>query len=199
MVRMALSYVHEWKKANSQNAAGAHGSVIPMQTAKWCPPPPGYYKIKIDVAMDFDHHLMGYGWIVRDSEGVVKGTALSTIEGIYSVKEAEAIGAREALSWIKKNGWSRIVLETDAKVVTSAVIVGQNYTPFGAIIDEIREHLEHLPLVRFVFVKRAANVPAHTLAKYALSFSGEGVLEYFDFIPHFVSSSVSVDFSGLHD
>ncbi|XP_019192730.1 PREDICTED: uncharacterized protein LOC109187027 [Ipomoea nil] len=124
--------------------------------------------------MDFEHCRMGYGWILRDAAGVVKGAATSTVQGIYSVREAEAIGAREALSWIKNKGWSQVVLETDAQVVTNAMVAYQNFTPFGMIIAEVRGLLKHLPLVRFVFTKRNANVSAHLLAKYALCNSGEG-------------------------
>ncbi|XP_019177735.1 PREDICTED: uncharacterized protein LOC109172940 [Ipomoea nil] len=199
MVRMALSYVRDWQTAQSQNTTRTQNMAIQAHHTAWSPPPPHYLKINIDVAMDFEHCRMGYGWILRDAAGVVKGAATSTIQGIYSVREAEAIGAREALSWIKNKGWSQVVLETDAQVVTNAVVADQNFTPFGMIIAEVRALLEHLPLVRFVFTKRNANVSAHLLAKYALCNSGEGVIEYFDFIPYFLSSSVLADMSGLRN
>ncbi|XP_019190793.1 PREDICTED: uncharacterized protein LOC109185268 [Ipomoea nil] len=168
MVCMALAYVQNWKAAQSSHTATPHAVQPHIRDVAWSPPPPGYYKLNIDVSMDFEHRRMGYGWILRDEEGVVMGAATTMIEGIYSVKEAEAIGAPEALSWIKRGGWPRVVLETDAQMVTNAVSAGQNYTPFGAIIDEIRKHLMQLPLTHFVFVKRDANVLAHFLAKYAL-------------------------------
>ncbi|XP_019160043.1 PREDICTED: uncharacterized protein LOC109156647 [Ipomoea nil] len=198
MVRVVLAYVHDWKTAQPHQPTMMNALHTPSPVTAWRPPPLGCYKLNIDVALDFDAHSMGFGWLLRDAAGVVMGAAISMIKGIYFVKEAEAIGAREALSWIKKNGWSRVVLETDAQVVKNAVFTGQHCTPFGAIINDIRMQLKQLPLVNFVFAKCEANVPSHNLAKYALSNSGEGVLEFFDYIPLFISSSVLDDYFGLY-
>ncbi|XP_019151923.1 PREDICTED: uncharacterized protein LOC109148642 [Ipomoea nil] len=198
MVRIALAYVTDWKSAQ-QGYSTAMVNPTPIQTPSttWSPPLSDYCKLNIDVAMDFGRSRMGFGWILRDSEGIVKGAAMSMMVGIYSVKEAEAIGAREALSWIKKKGWSHVILETDAEVVTKAVHERQNHTPFGAIMNDIRTLLLLLPYVSFIFAKRDANLPAHFLAKFALCNSVEGVIEFLDSIPFCISPHVSADFSGL--
>lgn len=91
----------------------------------------GVLKLNIDVAMDFVNRRMGVGWVIRDSEGVVKGVVRSKMEGLFTVREAEAMGVRKALSWIKSKGWSGIIVETDAQVVATAVKQGENINPFG--------------------------------------------------------------------
>lgn len=57
---------------------------------------------------------MGFGWVCRDETGIVVGVRMNNMMGLYSVREAEAMGEREALSWIKLMGWERVILESDA-------------------------------------------------------------------------------------
>lgn len=82
----------------------AHGRQQTAQCTEWSPPPAGFVKLNIDVSMDFLRRKVGFGWILRDSTGVVIGVIMLKQEGIFSVREAEAIGAREALSWQKQHG-----------------------------------------------------------------------------------------------
>ncbi|XP_031099683.1 uncharacterized protein LOC116003882 [Ipomoea triloba] len=145
--------------------------------------------------MDSERRRMGFGWAVRDASGVLLGMAMLTMEGLYSVKEVEAMGAREALSWLKAKGWQSVILETDAQVVTNAVRGGKNLTPFGAIIDDIRSYLNDLPYVHFQFVKRSGNMVAHTVAFHALHYSAGGFSECFTSSPRFLSAVMYSDFS----
>lgn len=200
VVSMAKQYVQ-----NSKNVKGPEWSlgqphlIISQQTltTMWNPPLMGFYKLNIDVAMDFNHKRMGFGWVLRDEVGLVRGVVMSNMEGLYSVKEAEAMGAREAFSWIKQKGWRYVIIETDAQVVANAVYGQSNITPFGMLVNEIRMHLEDLPLVNFLFVKRCANEVAHTVARKALDVVEEGFLEFSDCIPRFISHCNSVNaFSG---
>ncbi|XP_019150064.1 PREDICTED: uncharacterized protein LOC109146845 [Ipomoea nil] len=140
--------------------------------------------------MDHEHNRMGFGWCVFDWDGRVMGVVMFAKCGLYMVHEAEAVRAKEALSWIKGRGWGRVVLETDAQVVTRAVAADANISPFGAIIQEVRELLHELPMVTFRFVQRRDNGMAHLLAKKALSYIGEDRLEFFDCIPRFLSGSL---------
>ncbi|XP_031108689.1 uncharacterized protein LOC116013179 [Ipomoea triloba] len=156
----------------------------------WQTPPPSFYKLNIDVAMDDRRRCMGLGWVIRDELGTVVGVLMSRINGLYTVKEVEGMGAREALSWIKQKGWSRVILEMDAKVVTQAVYNGEILTPFGTIVQEILDLLNALPYVKFTFVKRSSNEFAHVIAKRALCNDGWERVEYLDSLPRFLSSLV---------
>lgn len=100
------------------------------------------------------------------------------------------MGAREALSWIKKKGWQRVIVETDAQVVINAVQGRKIITPFRAIIDDIRSLLHNLPMVQFRFVKCTSNMLAHTLAKQAFCNARDGRHEFFYFLPRFISNVV---------
>ncbi|XP_031125130.1 uncharacterized protein LOC116027568 [Ipomoea triloba] len=143
--------------------------------------------------MDFANSRMGFGWVVRDDAGVIHGVVMRTVEGLFSVREAEAMGAREALSWIKGRGWQHVIVETDAQVVANAVQTGGNYTPFGGLIDEICELLHQFESASLVFISRKFNMPAHVIAKRSLSMVGVEFCELFDSIPRCLAGLVCLN------
>ncbi|XP_019189430.1 PREDICTED: uncharacterized protein LOC109183825 [Ipomoea nil] len=124
-------------------------------------------------------------------DDTILGEVMFAKEGMHTVREAEAMGTREALSWIKEKGWKRVILETDALIVTQAVAGGNNISPFGSIIEDIRELMRQLPMVCFRFVPRRKNMVAHTLAKHALNCVGTQRIELYDYIPRFLPILVS--------
>ncbi|XP_031095050.1 uncharacterized protein LOC115999334 [Ipomoea triloba] len=185
LVQHVLFYAQTWQNLNAtvNDTSASHM----QRDSCWQPPPTGYYNMNIDVSMDINRRCMGFGWVIRDDYGKIVGVLMSRVSGLYSIKEAEAMGAREALSWINKKGWTRVILETDAQVVTQAVNNGDFLTLFGAIVYEIRVFLSELPYVHFPFVRRSSNMLAHVIAKRALcNVEGERV-EYLDFLPRFLS------------
>ncbi|XP_019154601.1 PREDICTED: uncharacterized protein LOC109151138 [Ipomoea nil] len=145
-----------------------------------------------------EHWTLSYadsltGWLEEMWTGLAKHLLEKIVimhakKGLFAVREAKAIVAREALSWLKDHGWQRFVLETDVQVVTHVVTAGQSNTPFGFIIQEIRTLLRHMPLVEFRFVPRSRNMIAHSLARHALNYEGEGMLGFFDSVPGFISA-----------
>lgn len=186
LVSHALLFLDSWRKAQT-NVLPAHHHPRLHVTETWSAPPLAYLKVNIDVAMDFEHRCMGFGWVVRDHEGVVQGVVMKKVVGLYSVKEAEAMGAREALSWIKRKGWNKVIVESDAQVVTRAVEKGDWRTPFGAIVRDIRLLLDHLMLVTLCFVRRDSNTVSHGVAKMSLCQPTTELLEYSEFLPRFIS------------
>ncbi|XP_019166531.1 PREDICTED: uncharacterized protein LOC109162266 [Ipomoea nil] len=186
LVHHALLYAENWRNSRGLGESTTH-SVRPNRNGAQSPNlVSGEVRVKIDVSMDHANQRMGFGWGVLDEEDKVLGVTMFTKRGLYMVREAEAMGAREALSWIKHNGWRRVSLETDAQMVTNAVTGGVNISPFGSIVEEIRELLRQMPGVKFRYVHRNYNTFAHNLAKKALSYIGDDRLEFFDRIPRYL-------------
>ena len=80
--------------------------------------------------------------------------------------EAEALGCREALSWLKNQGVQRDMVESDSSVLVQAVhnpCTNQSYT--GLIMEDCHFLLEELPECTLVFVKRLANQETHSLPR----------------------------------
>lgn len=138
LVRQAFSFVDSWKSINVAVLDPNNNTGHRLGQGQGCPPHIYALKVNIDVAMDFQHGRMGFGWVVRDEEGIVQGVAMQTIDGTFTVREAEAMRVREALSWIKKRGCQWVILETDAQVFTKAMQRGGgSLSPYGGLINEI--------------------------------------------------------------
>lgn len=120
----ALQFLSSWKHARRSIPTGRNE----VQHVMPCIVPNDYWNLNIDVALDFGGQRMGLGWVLRDGEDIVIGAAKSTVEGLFTVLETEAMGAQEALSWIKRRGWSRVVVQSDAQAVTKAVANGEHIT-----------------------------------------------------------------------
>ncbi|XP_019157363.1 PREDICTED: uncharacterized protein LOC109153925 [Ipomoea nil] len=134
IVHAALLYARNWRGAREADELTVNRALQMPQLEPPSRVPHEVVRLNIDVAMDMNNCQMGFGWSARDSEGRVLGVVMFVQKGLFFVKEAEAMGAREALSWIKAMGWNRVTLETDAQVVTNAVSGGLNLSPFDLII-----------------------------------------------------------------
>ncbi|XP_031115793.1 uncharacterized protein LOC116019649 [Ipomoea triloba] len=193
MVATALMYYNDWLRIRSATTSSILSQNSVVWSKKWQPPMHNFLKVNVDVALDFTRKRMGFGWVVRGEGGVVNAMGWRVEEGVFSVHEAEAVGVREVLSWVKQKGWSRVIVETDAQVVSKAVYDGGRSGPFGLIIEDIRSILHHLDLVVVHFVKRDANMLAHAIAKSSLDDSCIDVVDYFDCIPRFISCIARLD------
>ncbi|XP_019159671.1 PREDICTED: uncharacterized protein LOC109156272 [Ipomoea nil] len=134
IVQAALIYARNWKEAREKDDLIMRRSLqgSPGELPRWVPHEG--VRVNIDVAMDMNNCRMGFGWSAQDGEGRLLGVVMFVQKGLFLVKEAEAMGAREALSWIKEMGWNRVILETDSQVVTNAVSGDVNLSPFGSIM-----------------------------------------------------------------
>ena len=91
----------------------------------------------------------------------------------------EALGVREALSWIKDRGQTKVIIETDClRVVQAMRSRDVDFSHFGLIIQDCTFILATLRDVKVVFVRRSANSVAHTLVRAAVSMSGFHVWGY---------------------
>lgn len=107
--------------------------------------------------------------MVRNQQGQLVEAQSKCREGKISPELAEAIGIREALSWIKANQYDGVELETDCLQVIQAIrssFISLSY--LGRVVEECRVLLKSLKnrnvLIRFV--KRSANRVSHFLARY---------------------------------
>ncbi|XP_074346607.1 uncharacterized protein LOC141685403 [Apium graveolens] len=121
---------------------------------------------------------------VRNDKGEMLFAARSCFPGKPKVHHAEAIGIREALSWIKveidKNEETtacslqhRMIVESDCQVAVKAVLKKERIcSPFGGVIDECKSILESYNNKDIVFVKRSGNKAAYWLASSSSSSPG---------------------------
>ncbi|KAK6144752.1 hypothetical protein DH2020_021572 [Rehmannia glutinosa] len=144
--------------------------------SRWKKPDFPYMKCNVDAAISQQRKLRGIGMILRNDQGDFVVARTIYFPGIYAVREAEAIGVREALSWIHGLGIRQVVLETDAKYVVDSLITQETgISEYDSIIQECCGFLQSEPEVSVKFVRRNANMVAHELAKGSFSFDSPSV------------------------
>lgn len=115
------------------------------------------------------------GMILRDRCGNFVATRVSCIPGNMRVEEGEAMGLHEALSWIEDLGYSKVIFETNCKMVVHCLDSGLlEFSEFGELIRRCKSILLTNPLFHVVHIHREANFVAHALTR----------VSWESFIPH---------------
>lgn len=178
----------EWKEAqikeNDRRTRDEVGARV------WKPPDAGWLKVNIDAAVFLNGNI-GVGAVIRDENSCFVAARGKKIAGAWTAREAEAIGLKEALSWIIDKGYKQCVIETDSSALAAACNGGQGEAFFGTIVMNCIQLLKHVNQVLVVFIYRSANTVAHRLAKAAYSMSDEG--EWYVTPPQFLDHVLSLD------
>ncbi|KAL8524201.1 hypothetical protein ACS0TY_013970 [Phlomoides rotata] len=119
-----------------------------------------------------DSAEMGFGMVIRDSNGVHIFSRTLAMSGVYAPEEGEAIGLFEALSWIKELDIRNVEIEMDAKVVVNAFYSQDSsyISVFGDIIQACKKVFISYPYCKVGWVNRQANELAYNLARIAKDF-----------------------------
>lgn len=111
-VKVAAAYsLTDWKQAQ-----GAH---VRIRDQFWTKPMDGWVKLNTDAAVFHDGSI-GVGCVLRNSQGQFLGAKHCRLVGVWSPREAEAIGLKEALSWLISGGTQRCIIESDSQVLVDA-------------------------------------------------------------------------------
>lgn len=138
-------------------------------SSRWSPPEVGALKINVDASVRAGSDTFLVGMVLRDYEGVFVAGKTISIQASGSIFEAEAIGVREALSWVKDQNLQnkRVYIESDSQLTARAIQSGDaNYLEVGVVIEKCCQKLHRLELVSLHFIRRNANRVAHQLARY---------------------------------
>ena len=94
-------------------------------------------------------------------------------EGPLDALLAEAISCRNALQWLLKNSFQKVIVESDCLLLVSAVNSTANYLfVVGLIFKDCKELLQGLSESSLVFTHRSVSQAAHLLARAVGSRSG---------------------------
>ncbi|KAM6547915.1 hypothetical protein CsatB_019591 [Cannabis sativa] len=142
-VVFANFYLDQWKNATKSNMDASWSK---YQTGDgrehWTPPNVNSIKINMDATLFKGSRSYGIGLVARDYNVMLIEGRNSFSHSMVEPSLAEAIGMKEALSWIKKRQW-----QNDCKSLFNTI-----------------------GTVSFSFVKQSVNVVAHNFAKAAILF-----------------------------
>ncbi|XP_031096851.1 uncharacterized protein LOC116001092 [Ipomoea triloba] len=136
-------------------------------------PPSGMLKLNTDAALDHNTNRMGFGYVLRDSEGHFVAVCRLPWDGLFKPDEAESIAIREALKWIKNLHLDNLHVESDCQIAINGILHDFILnSSLELIFDDIRKIASSFTNLSFMFAKRSANRVAHCLARESLSLSG---------------------------
>ncbi|XP_074374765.1 uncharacterized protein LOC141715185 [Apium graveolens] len=92
--------ISSWREARKTVTASNVGGGVKLVN-RWIPPEAGAFKINVDVSVRDGVGTFSVGMVLRDQEGGFIAGKTHSMRAPGSVFEAEAIGVREALSWVK--------------------------------------------------------------------------------------------------
>lgn len=186
-VVMARNMLEAWTKAQDKNEVprAAYLSTTDGRT-KWEKPSREEIKINVDAALFEEAGTFSYACVARDDTGNLIEAISCCRTGNMAPEMVEVMGVREALSWVKRNHWRKVVVETDSLMVVESIrstIPMPSY--FGGVISECRDFLQSLPNVSLIFIRRSANKVAHFLAR-ASSYVADRIIGKEDISPDFL-------------
>ncbi|XP_060959242.1 uncharacterized protein LOC115700001 [Cannabis sativa] len=134
-------------------------------------PPKNSVKINVDATLFEDGARAGVGVVARDNKGLFIEGFTKVFNEALDLALVEAMGVREALSWLKEKMWQRVLIETDCLTVVQALCSHvKMISLFGNVINECKSVLKELRNVSIYFVKRSADMVAHSLARVFILF-----------------------------
>ncbi|XP_058765192.1 uncharacterized protein LOC131638639 [Vicia villosa] len=151
----------------------------------WNPPSSCCFKCNVDAAFNQHAGSMNRGWCIRNDHGnfIAAGSAWDSCT--FSVLEAEALALKEAIQASSTLHNTPMIFESDSQQVVKALSSSsKGSSEFITIINSIKLLLLVFPNFEVKFIKRQANMVAHTLAKAANSWSRRCL---FDVIPHCIT------------
>ncbi|XP_074347114.1 uncharacterized protein LOC141685938 [Apium graveolens] len=168
--KSAKLYLNQWKTAQDKSFSNSLGFMTQEDgLEQWVRPRDGMIKINVDAAIFEDTSKYCYSMIARDGAGELVAATTKCRSGTIVSEMAEAIGIKEALSWIKNEVTQPAIVESDCLSVIQAIRCSTvNLSYLGRIIDECKALLSDLKNRHVVlnFVKRSANNVTHFLARH---------------------------------
>jgi ribonuclease HI len=165
------------------------GHVQQATNIQWQKPPDGWLKCNTDAGIHKELNKTSGGWCLRDHNGMFVAAGTSWLEGSCSVIEGEAIALLDALQQMEQRGVNHVIVETDSKSLVEAIQhVRDGVSEFSRIVQNINNVLLANPNFLVKFVKRQANLVAHTLARAANSWPRRC---YFDSVPLCITTILS--------
>jgi ribonuclease HI len=170
----AMQQWHEWFDVQQQRPI----TTQQQHVMSWQKPSLGWQKCNVDAGFHHDLHKTSAGWCIRDHLGRFIKAGTMWKEATYTVAEGEALALLEAMSTMVSEGATQVIFETDSKCVVDAIhSLHSGSSEFSTIIRNVKCILLSNPNFMVKFIKRQANMVAHTLARADISWSSRVTFE----------------------
>jgi len=161
----------------------------------WIPPPSDILKINFDGAFSQEERKGGWGFIVRDHDGLAILAGAGRINFLHDALSAEIHGCLAALSVAFDQRMSHFILESDSTVLVRALQSNDyDFSAAGVLIRETKFLISmNFVHVDVVHAPRSCNSCAYELARVGLSWDPDQSYVWTDPLPEFVIFWVTWD------
>ncbi|GAU46165.1 hypothetical protein TSUD_301250 [Trifolium subterraneum] len=167
----------EWHSVQHHQQNNSHAT-SQQQPLSWQKLPWGWYKCKVDAGFHNEMNKTSTGWCLRNHWGRFVRVGTYWKEGKCSTIEGEAIALLEAMREMEHQGITHVIFETDSNSVVDAINkLCAGTLEFSSLICNIKSMLMFNSNFVVKFIKRQANMVAHTLARTAIYWSSRYVIE----------------------
>ncbi|XP_074356412.1 uncharacterized protein LOC141696125 [Apium graveolens] len=167
--KSAKLFLNQWKNAQDKSFNHFIGFMNQEDgNVHWEHPQEGTVKINVDAVIFENSASYCVAMVARDHYGGLVAAKSSCRGGYMTPELAEAIGIKEALSWVKDTMEQPASIETDCLTIVQAIRCSSiNFSYLGRVVDECKSLLSDLQNrhVTLKFLKRSANKLAHFLAR----------------------------------
>ena len=167
--RLHAEWVQARKKADAASVDGREEMrIADKPCTRWIPPATGTLKLNVDASVFPGANQFNIGMVLRNHAGEFITAKNQNFAGEVSVFEAEAVGVREALSWLKdmQRQEDEVIIESDSQLTVRAIHTNNlNYLEIGEVIESCKQLLRSFCRVSLVFIRKNANKVAHELAR----------------------------------
>ncbi|XP_012844351.1 PREDICTED: uncharacterized protein LOC105964372 [Erythranthe guttata] len=162
LVTWSCNYLATFKAAQIRPNA----NLTQLHPSEWIPPPLDVIKLNFDSALPIGEKILTISVVARNNEGTCMGWKVTRLDGNLRPVEGEALAALRAIVWAKEKGWENVILEGDCIQVINALRNGEaEFSSFGSLVEECFFIASTLNSCNFMFIKRAGNSLAHSIAK----------------------------------
>jgi ribonuclease HI len=152
-----------------------------QHVASWTKPRDGWLKVNVDAGFFKHQGITTTACCTRNSDGEFLCAQTNQYSSNMSILEGEGMALLDAVKLATLKGWNYVIFESDSQTLVNAINSRNGrVSVFGSIIDNIKNNLFLLSNFEVKFVRRQANMAAHSLARAAISWTSH---HYVDVIP----------------
>ena len=134
----------------------------------WKKPRETWLKCNVDAAFHDRNHITSFACCVRDSRGQFIRAQTKWQRANMTILEGEAVALLNAIHFVDVNRWDQVVFESNSATLVQALSSpGHGDSEFYAIVSSIIYQLSLHSNFEVKFVRRQANMVAHSLARAA--------------------------------
>ena len=193
VLRHAKEDANEWKQSDLLNTPYHHrrgGDTTTEENKRWKRPPLGWIKCNTDGSFRQQLDDATAGWILRDDNGVYKGSVQARGKRVQDALESELQAILMAIQHCWSLGYKQVIIESDCQKAIDILNNKKLHFNHYNWIREIRWWARKFQSITFNWVSRKANGAADILAKRV---EDEVVFQFHYYVPQFLHVFLHMD------